>query len=167
VLTPSVTTIDVSPYIFFRDTYNYPQFNVTTSNPLLAGVYNIKVTGTLPNHQAFQSAISVIELWNIPSYESITSYPIADMTYIVSDIALNYTSQLFKSSNIADTYYIIYYLEMYIESNNSWTRNLNNDLFQFVQQGLTPNMTFYTKNNNLKGAYRMRLVGKFTPNTAF
>ena len=28
-------------------------------------------------------------------------------------------------------------------------------------------MTFYTKDNNLKGVYKMRLKGKFTPNTAF
>ena len=167
VLNPSATQIDTSPYIFFRNFADYPQFNVTTSVPSLAGVYNVKIVGTLPNHQVFTSAISVIELWNIPSFEYITSYRIADMTYIATDVPLNFTSQYFRASNLTDQFYILYYLEMFIQSNATWTRNLNANLFQFVQEGKTPNMTFYTKDNNLKGVYRMRLKGKFTPNTAF
>jgi hypothetical protein len=34
----------------------------------------------------------VIELWNIPSSEFITSYRITDMTYIATDVPLNFTS---------------------------------------------------------------------------
>lgn len=89
------------------------------------------------------------------------------MTYIATDVPLNYTAQLYRASNLSDQFYILYYLEMYQESTGTWTRNLNQNLFQFVQEGKTPNMTFYTKDNNLKGTYKMRLKGKFTPNTAF
>jgi hypothetical protein len=75
---------------------------VTTSVPTLAGVYNVKIVGTLPNHQVFTGLVSVIELWNIPSFEFITSYRIPDMTYIATDVPLNFTSQLFRASNISD-----------------------------------------------------------------
>jgi hypothetical protein len=52
-------------------------------------------------------------------------------------------------------------------SSNSWSRNLDPSLFLFLQGGRVPEMKFYTADNNLKGVYRMRLVGKFTPNTVF
>jgi len=87
------------------------------------------MVGKLPNHQTFTGPISVIDLKNIPGIESITSYHIADMTYIATDVPLNYTAVYFRASNITDQFYIIYYLEMYIESNATWTRNLNPNLF--------------------------------------
>ena len=51
------------------------------------------------------------------------------MTYIATDIPLNYTSQYFFASNMSDNFYILYYLEMYLPSNATWTRSLNQNLF--------------------------------------
>jgi len=50
VLSPSVTTINTSPYINFSDYPFLLQFFAQTSNPALAGTYNVKITGYLPNH---------------------------------------------------------------------------------------------------------------------
>lgn len=73
----------------------------------------------------------------------------------------------FIPSNLFYTYYIIYYLEMWDETNLSWTRNVTSDLFSFNQGGLNPNITIYTSDNLKKGMYKMRLMGRFTPNTVF
>ena len=63
---------------------------MSTSLSTLAATYNIKLVGTLPNHQVFTGPISVIDIKNIPPIEYITSYHINDITYIATDNPLNY-----------------------------------------------------------------------------
>ena len=43
-----------------------------TSDSLMAGIYEIKVTGTLPSHQSATEMFNYLDLWNIPADEYIT-----------------------------------------------------------------------------------------------
>ena len=68
---------------------------------------------------------SNIELWNIPSDEFIIGQPISDQTYIATDKPLLIAVDTFIPSNIHDTYYIIYYLELWDPVKQVWSRTLN------------------------------------------